>query len=86
MMASRISYSITLPGMEVRLTSGLISIPGKILDQIIKLISKHLEDNKEINNRQHAFVKSKSCQTCLIFFHDRTAGTLNKGKEVDAIY
>ena len=50
----------------------LTSIPGKILEQIIKWsLCKHLENNTVITRSQHGFVKSKSCQTNLISFFDQ---------------
>ena len=45
----------------------LTSIPGKILEQIVKwLLCKHLENNAVITRSQHRFVRNKSCQTNLI--------------------
>ena len=47
----------------------LISIPGKILEQIIKWsLCKHLENKAVITRSQNGFVKNKSCQTNLISF------------------
>uniref|UniRef100_A0A803TIG3 Reverse transcriptase domain-containing protein n=1 Tax=Anolis carolinensis TaxID=28377 RepID=A0A803TIG3_ANOCA len=50
----------------------LTSIPGKILEKIIKeVVCEHLETNAVIANSQHGFTKNKSCQTNLISFFDR---------------
>lgn len=43
------------------------------------VICKYLKDNKEMNNSQHIFVKSKSYQANLISFY---ASLLGKGEEV----
>ncbi|CAM4648439.1 unnamed protein product [Caretta caretta] len=65
----------------------LISVPRKIMEQIIKQsICKHLEDNKVINNSQSGFVKNKYCQTNLIAFFDRVTSLVDGGEVVDVVY
>ena len=65
----------------------LTSIPGKILEKIIKQsLCKHLESNAMITRSQHGFVKNKSCQTNLITFFDQVTSQIDRGKAVDVIY
>ena len=65
----------------------LTSIPGKILEQIIKQsLCKHLENHAAITRSQHVFVKNKSCQTNLISFFDRVTSPMDKGNAVDIIF
>ncbi|CAM4485735.1 unnamed protein product [Caretta caretta] len=65
----------------------LTSVPGKIMEQIIKKsICKHLEDNEVINKSGHGFVKNKSCQTNLIAFFDKVTSLVNRGEAVDVVY
>ena len=45
----------------------LTSIPGKVLEQILKKsVFKNLENNAVITRSQHGFIKNESCQTNLI--------------------
>uniref|UniRef100_A0A803T8Q3 Reverse transcriptase domain-containing protein n=1 Tax=Anolis carolinensis TaxID=28377 RepID=A0A803T8Q3_ANOCA len=65
----------------------LTSIPGKILEKIIKeVVCKHLETNAVIANSQHGFTKNKSCQTNLISFFDRVTSWVDTGNAVDVAY
>uniref|UniRef100_A0A803SNX3 Reverse transcriptase domain-containing protein n=1 Tax=Anolis carolinensis TaxID=28377 RepID=A0A803SNX3_ANOCA len=65
----------------------LTSIPGKILEKIIKeVVCEHLETNAVIANSQHGFTKNKSCQTNLISFFDRVTSWVDTGNAVDVAY
>uniref|UniRef100_A0A803SSL5 Reverse transcriptase domain-containing protein n=1 Tax=Anolis carolinensis TaxID=28377 RepID=A0A803SSL5_ANOCA len=65
----------------------LTSIPGKILEKIIKeVVCKHLETDAVIANSQHGFTKNKSCQTNLISFFDRVTSWVDTGNAVDVAY
>ena len=65
----------------------LTSIPGKILEQIVKWsLSKHLGDNAVITRSHHEFVKNKSCQTNLILFFDQVTSLIDRGNAVDIVY
>uniref|UniRef100_A0A803SKS9 Reverse transcriptase domain-containing protein n=1 Tax=Anolis carolinensis TaxID=28377 RepID=A0A803SKS9_ANOCA len=65
----------------------LTSIPGKILEKIIKeVVCEHLETNAVIANGQHGFTKNKSCQTNLISFFDRVTSWVDTGNAVDVAY
>ncbi|PKU31507.1 rna-directed dna polymerase from mobile element jockey- hypothetical protein [Limosa lapponica baueri] len=47
----------------------LTSIPGKMMEQLIlDVISKHVEEEKDIRSGQHGFTKGKSCLTNMIAF------------------
>ena len=64
----------------------LISIPGKILEHIIKwTLCKHLENNAVITRSQHGFVKNKSCQTNLISFFDQVTSLIDKGNAAGVV-
>ena len=66
----------------------LTSIPGKILEQIIKQsLCKHLENNAVITRSQNRCVKNESCQTSLItlFFYKGTS-VVDGGNAIDIIY
>ncbi|KAK4815802.1 hypothetical protein QYF61_007242 [Mycteria americana] len=47
------------------------SVPGKVVEQIIfSATTPHMQDNQVIRPSQHGFMKSRSCLTNLISFHD----------------
>ena len=50
--------------LENRRPVSLTSIPGKVMEHLV-VISKHVEEKKNIGNGQHDFTKGKSCLTNL---------------------
>ncbi|GAB0190798.1 mitochondrial enolase superfamily member 1 [Grus japonensis] len=63
-----------------------ISIPGKVMEQlVIDVISKHVEE-KVIGSGQHGFTKGKSCLTNLIAFYDGMTGWVDEGRAVNVVY
>lgn len=65
----------------------LTSIPGKLLEQVIKQhVCQHLDENAVINQSQHGFVTNKSCQTNLNSFYDRITKWVDQGNAVDVVY
>jgi len=54
-------------GVPRELQVSLISIPGKMMEQLIlELIIKQVEEKKIIRSSQRGFIKGKSCLTNLI--------------------
>ena len=50
----------------------LTSIPGKVLEKIIKqTILNRLADGNILRDTQHGFVSDRSCLTNLILFYDQ---------------
>ena len=61
----------------------LTSIPGKILEKLIKeSMCNTLVEGKILNDSQHGFVVGRSCITNLISFYDRVSHHLDMGDEV----
>ncbi|PKU38375.1 rna-directed dna polymerase from mobile element jockey-like [Limosa lapponica baueri] len=65
----------------------LTSIPGKMMERLVLgIISKHMEEKKDIRSSQHGFTKGKSCLTNLIAFYDGITGWIDEGRAVDVVY
>ena len=66
---------------------GLISIPRKMMEQLIlDVISKQVEEKKVIRSSQHGFTKGKSCLSNLIAFYDGMTGWVDERRAVDVVY
>ncbi|KAK4825821.1 hypothetical protein QYF61_002944 [Mycteria americana] len=58
-----------------------------VMEQIIlSAIMQHVQDNQVIRPSQHGFMKSRSCLTDLISFHDQVTLLVDEGKAVDVVY
>jgi len=67
--------------------ASLISIPGKVLEQLIlEAIIKQVEEKKVIRSSQHGFTKRKSCLTNLIAFYDDMTVCVDEERAVDVVY
>ena len=65
----------------------LTSIPCKIMESLIKAsMSSLLEENKTITDRQHGFMKNRSCLTNLLECFENWTQALDEGFEVDVVY
>lgn len=65
----------------------LTSIPGKILESIIKdQVIDHLNTNNLIHDTQHGFMKNKSCTTNLLEFLEIVTNSVDKGQCFDIVY
>ena len=65
----------------------LTSIPCKIMESLIKAsMSSFLEENKTITDRQHGFMKNRSCLTNLLECFENWTQALDEGFEVDVVY
>ncbi|GAB0179524.1 mitochondrial enolase superfamily member 1 [Grus japonensis] len=65
----------------------LTSVPGNIMEQnILNVITQHIQDKQVIRPSQHGFMKGKSCLTNLISFYDKVTHLVEEGKAVDVVY
>ncbi|GAB0202749.1 mitochondrial enolase superfamily member 1 [Grus japonensis] len=62
------------------------SIPGKLMEELLKVINKHVEEKKVIGNGEHGFTKGKSCLGNLIAFCDGMTSLMEEGRAVDVVY
>ena len=68
-------------------TTGLTSITGKVMEQLIlDVIIKQAEEKKVIRNSQRGFTEAKLGLTNLIVFYDGMTGWVGEGRAVDIIY
>ncbi|GAB0197929.1 mitochondrial enolase superfamily member 1 [Grus japonensis] len=64
----------------------LTSVPGKVMVQLILgVINKHVEEKKVIGSGQHGFTKGKSCLTNLIAFYDGMTSWVDEERAVDVV-
>jgi len=64
-----------------------VCLTGKLLEKILRdRIYSHLETNGLISDRQHGFVKGRSCLTNLIEFFEEVTKMLDEEKAVDVGY
>jgi len=57
------------------------------MEQIsLSAIMRHTQDSQVIRPSQHGFMKSMSCLTNLISFHDKLTHLADEGKAVDVVY
>lgn len=62
----------------------LISVPGKILENIIlSATERHLKNKTIIGQSHHEFMKGESCVSNLISFYDKVTCQVDKGKTMD---
>jgi len=79
--------SSKMAGRRTQGTTGLISISGQVMEQLIlAVIIKQVEEKKVIRSSQHGFTKGKSYLTHLIAFYDGMSGWVDEGRAVDAVY
>jgi len=49
-----------------------LTVPGKIMEQILSAIMQHVQDNQVIRPSHHRFMKVSSSLINLISFYDKT--------------
>ena len=60
---------------------------GKLLERILRdRIYSHLEISGRISERQHGFVKGRSCLTKLIEVFEEVTKMIDEGRAVDVVY
>ena len=65
----------------------LTSVPGKVLESIIKdRVVNFLETNNLINTSQHGFRQGRSCVTNLLDFYHYVFGECDRSRAVDVVF
>ena len=53
---------------------------------VLREITRHVRDNREIRPSQHGFTKGRSCLTNLISSYDLVTRLVDEGMAVDVVY
>ena len=65
----------------------LTSVPGKVMEQnVLREITRHVQDNRGFRPSQHGFTKGRSCLTNLVSHYDVVTRLADEGKAVDVVY
>lgn len=75
-----------MPRWETTSLFGLISVPGKVVEQLIlSAVMWHMQDRQGIQHSQYGFMKSRSCLSNMISC-DKVTCLVKQGKAVYVVY